>query len=135
MRFQSISTSLGLVMATVVGLGMTASAQAQTVARDAETGQLRTPTAAEAKALAAKTTASRPVGLLSGKPSPKPIKHADGTVEQELDTSSLQYSVARRNADGSITMVCVTGEEHANRALRGAQVAAKAGKEHHHDAK
>ena len=58
------------------------------------------------------------VGMLSGKADPQPVVQADGTVSQELDAGSMSYTVARRNADGSIEMVCVNGAEAAQKALK-----------------
>jgi hypothetical protein len=115
-------------LAVLSAIVLPASAGAQTVARDAETGELRAPTAAEARALStaspARSTPSRiqaapadRVGLITGKVNPEPVTHADGTVEQELDASTLVYSVARRNADGTLTRECVTGTAAANKAL------------------
>jgi len=127
-----------LALAATMALGFTLAAQAQTASRDTETGQLRAPTSDEAKALTSERT-SRPVGLVSGKPNPQPIRHADGTIQQELDTSSLMYSVAKRNPDGSISQYCVTGSEAAERLVKGKKVKAslvsKAGKEHNHEVK
>jgi hypothetical protein len=123
-------------LAALMALALCGAAQAQRVSRDTQGGPLRAPTAEETKALdakAAKTAA--PVGLRTGKVNPQPIKHPDGSIEQELDTSTLTYSVARRNADGSLDMVCVTGSEDAERALKGALKGPKAGKEHKHEEK
>ena len=40
-----------------------------------------------------------------------------GARGQRLDTSFLNFSVARRNADGSLTQDCVVGEEAAGTAM------------------
>jgi hypothetical protein len=127
------------LMVTALTLGLSSAAMAQRVTRDAETGALRNPTAAESKALdaaaakaaAAKSTAR--VGLATGKLNPGPVRHANGMVSHELDESTLSYSVMRRNPDGSMTMVCVTGAEAAQQALQGTQALAAADKEHQHD--
>jgi hypothetical protein len=115
-------------------------AHAQTVARDTPNAPLRAPTASEAAALAptTKSTRAQRIGMITGKVNPGPITHKDGTVEQELDASTMSYTVARMNPDGTISMVCVTGEESANKAVKGgkstrAQVATA--KEHQHGAK
>lgn len=110
------------------------------VTRDAQTGQLRAPTAEENKALdeaAAKGRAAgkakQRVGLATGRLNPMSTVAADGTVMEELDESSLAYTVVRRNADGSLDMSCVTGSEAAQKALKAPKFAsrpvAKAAKE------
>lgn len=94
-------------------------AEAATVVRDAETGQLRAPTAAEAKALrdqAARTGGGTASSAVVGQ---RQIRHKDGTVEMQLDGSSMMYTVAQRHADGSITRACVQGEDQA-KAIAGA---------------
>lgn len=111
------------------------------IVKDPATGQLRAPTAEEAAALSAsspKSLRQAPRGLITGKVSPAAIKHADGTVEQELDESSMQYTVMTKNADGTLMTVCVTGTEAADAALNGkknSSKVAKASKEHNHDHK
>lgn len=113
--------------------------QAQTVARDTPNSPLRAPTASEAAALAPANSARAPrIGMVTGKVNPAPITHRDGTVEQELDSSTLSYTVAKMNADGSISMVCVTGEEAANKIVKGGKTAratVATSKEHQHGAK
>jgi hypothetical protein len=140
----------GIALAAVATLCMAAPAHAQLAARDAETGRLRAPTAAEAQALtggaAPATTrgkAAEPaarIGMITGKVNPAPIYHANGSVEQELDASTMSYTVVRRNPDGTLSMECVTGEDAAKKALMskapGAKVIGKsAAKEHQHEVK
>ena len=128
----------GLTTAAVVALAAMASAPAlaaadagMRAARDAKTGQVRAPTAEESKTLdaaAAKLRAAKGnarVGMASGTLNPQEITYADGTVEQELDESSMSYSVARRNADGTIEMVCVQGKEAATKAMKAPQFASR----------
>jgi hypothetical protein len=111
------------------------------VVKDPVTGELRAPNATEAAALEAAGKSMRavrqaPRGLLTGQVAPGSITYADGTVQQELDESSLAYTVVRRSADGSTQMECVTGTEAADAALKGKQnlnKTAKATKEHSHD--
>jgi hypothetical protein len=125
----------------LISLAVATDAGAQTVARDGDGATLRAPTAAEAKALApaaaTATATERRVGMVTGKVNPAPIVHSDGTVEQELDASTMSYTVARANADGSISMVCVTGEQAAQKAMTGKNSRAKvmASKGHSHDVK
>jgi hypothetical protein len=127
-----------LVAAAVMSVIAATDSSAQTAARDGEGTALRAPSAAEAKALApAAASAERRVGMVTGKVNPAAIVHSDGTVEQELDASTMSYTVARANADGSISMVCVTGEHAAQKAMTGKASRAKlaVAKGHSHDAK
>ena len=123
--------------ALAIGLGLASAVHAQTTARDTPTSDARAPTADEAAALAAKPEgkASAARGLLTGKINPQAIVHPDGTVEQELDDSTVMYSVARRNADGSISTYCVPGAKNAERLVRGTTAVAKTGKGHAHEYK
>jgi hypothetical protein len=131
-----------LAAVALISLAVATDANAQTVATDGEGTTLRAPTAAEAKALAAAaatttTAPERRIGMVTGKVNPAPIVHSDGTVEQELDASTMSYTVARTNADGSISMVCVTGEQAAHKAMKGKNSRTKvmASKGHSHDIK
>ena len=63
--------------------------------------------------------------MASGTLNPQALTHADGTVEQELDESTLSYSVARRNADGTVEMVCVQGKDAASKAMKVPQFASR----------
>lgn len=101
-------------VAVAAGAPMAASAAEQAqVVRDAETGQLRAPTAEEAAALRA--AAGKSASTTSA---PREIRHKNGAVEMVLDNSTLMYSVARRHADGSISQACVQGEDKAVAATR-----------------
>ncbi len=106
------------------------------VARDPETGQLRAPTSEELKALSGTTAegarAALPRGLITGRVRPPQIVHPDGTIEQELDDSTLMYSVARRGADGKIEMYCVPGKAAAEQLVKSKKVATRSAKEHTH---
>jgi hypothetical protein len=134
--------SKGLAMATTLALTMATSAQAQVAVRDAETGKLRAPTAAETQALAGgdvrtgkKVAPPARIGMLTGKINPEPVIHRDGTVEQELDASTMSYTVVRRNADGTLTMECATGEDAAYTSLAANRSATRSKKGHSHDVK
>ena len=112
------------------------------IVKDPVTGQLRGPTPEEAaafdKATRAKAGVRQPRGLLTGKINPQPITHPDGTVQQELDDSTMSYSVATRNADGSTNQYCVTGPQAAADLMKGKKTTArveKTAKEHNHDLK
>ncbi len=129
-------SQLKLIAGALVALGLAAGAQAQTVTKDSVTGELRAPTAEEAKTLEAAKTGKRaaaPVGILSGRADPQPQRLPNGTVAQELTTDTMMYSVARKNADGTISQYCVTGDDAAQRLVKAkpdkAQSFAKAAKE------
>jgi hypothetical protein len=123
--------------ALAIGLGLASAVHAQTAARDTPSGSMRALTADEAAALAAKPDAKTPParGLLTGKINPAAIVHPDGTVEQELDDSTVVYSVARRNADGSISTYCVPGAKNAERLMRSTTAVVKTGKGQAHEHK
>lgn len=102
-----------LAAAALVAVGaLPMAAHAQQVVRDAETGLLRAPNAAEAAALAAPASRlgrSAPAAAVASEETVYP----DGTVMVMTDDSHMMYSVARRNADGSISRYCVQGKEQA----------------------
>lgn len=138
-------TRLGAVAAfAVAAAALAPAAQAQQAGmrafKDPVSGELRAPTAAEAKALeaAAAKTRTAPRGLITGKVSPQQIRHRDGSVELELTDDSLMYSVATRSADGSVNLYCVPGADNAAKVMKGEKTTAKVeqiGKEHNHDEK
>lgn len=87
-----------------------------TVTRDAETGQLRAPTADEMKALQATDKASgRNAGRVAG--AALPVRHASGMVSVVLGEEQMMYSVARVNANGKVERVCVQGAEASQQAM------------------
>lgn len=86
------------------------------VVRDAETGQLRAPNAEEAKALNASRSKASRSSLAAAAPEPRTL--ANGAVAMDLDESTLIYSVARRNADGSISRFDVQGKDVAEKAVK-----------------
>lgn len=77
-----------------------AAASGLQVAIDPATGELRAPTAAEAKALAAGMS---PMLKDAG----QPVVWPDGTVTVDLNESFMQFYVATVGADGTLTMGCV----------------------------
>ncbi len=99
----------------VAALALGSAAQAQQV-------QVRADGAAQARATmeASMKAAARgqKVGMLTGKLNPQPQKLPGGGVAQELDATTMVYSVARINADGVVEMVCVNGTEAAEKALK-----------------
>ena len=83
--------------------------QGLTVVRDAETGELRAPTATENQALQAQ--AAQP----SARPAqPALTTGADGRLSVKLDSSHLVYSVVKRGADGKLDQQCVDGDHAAH---------------------
>lgn len=103
-----------LALATAMPLAAHADQQA-TVVRDAETGQLRAPTASEARALNAARVKSEGQAAASGT-SIRKRTLPNGAISVDLDESTMIFSVARRNADGSISRVEVQGKEAADKA-------------------
>lgn len=92
------------LLVTTCALGASFAATAQdsaTVVRDAETGKLRAPTAAELKALQAKHP--QPKELAPAVSSLRP----DGTRSVNLGERGMVYAVAKRNADGTLSRHCV----------------------------
>lgn len=77
---------------------------AMTVVRDAETGKLRAPTAAEMVALS-QATAGRRVRAAAGVPLTK--YHSSGAKGMRLTEEMLSTSVAVRNDDGSLDKQCL----------------------------
>jgi hypothetical protein len=75
--------------------------------KDSVTGELRGPTAEEMQAVAAETPAARTRGMYQFTSS------SHGGIGATLDESFMQYSVVARQADGSMSEVCVTGADKA----------------------
>ena len=77
--------------------------------------------------------------MLTGTVDPQAVRQANGTVGVELTTDTVMYSVARKNADGTISQYCVNGDEAAQRLVSAKQskkqTFAKAGKEHMYEVK
>lgn len=122
MKKPPITTAAVALFVALSGTPAARAADGMQVTKDPVTGELRLPTADEAKALRAAKAAPKTVvrrGLATGAINPQPVAHANGMVSLELDEDSLTYSVARRNADGSISQVCVTGAANAARAMKG----------------
>jgi hypothetical protein len=86
------------------------------VVRDAETGQLRAPTAEEARALQGtrsnERASARALRSSNATAAAEQVT-ATGAIAAELDESTHMYSVARRNADGSVSRECVKGHDKA----------------------
>ncbi len=87
-----------------------------TVVRDAQTGKLRPPTAAEVRALRSKKVQP----LLTNVAPVAPVKSTvrpDGTRRIDLGERALVYAVTSRSADGKLAGHCVNGEAAATKAL------------------
>jgi hypothetical protein len=111
-----------LQMAPASGAGQ----EGMVVVRDPQTGQLRTPTAAEMQALAAQ----RPAMLAPPAP-PKVIQRADGSRQARVGEKGMVYAVVTRDAGGQLAQQCVQGEAAASAAL--ARPAAVQHEEHRHE--
>ena len=111
--------AVALAIGGLLPLAATAQEQQMTVVRDAETGQLRAPTAAEAAALQAQSATPAPASARTGGKASggqRVLRH--GGVAMELDANSTMYSVARRQADGTTDRACVHGDVAAQQALK-----------------
>lgn len=128
-RARRMRSTVGALLA-VAAVALSPSAQAAgqqqgiVVVRDAETGQLRAPTAAELKALR-----TREAQLQPGQPRSGAMQRADGSTQVRLGDSGMVYSVMRRDASGNLVMECVTGSPAADAAVRNRKSAAKRGEE------
>lgn len=128
-RARRVRGTLGALLA-VAAVALSPSAQAAgqqqgiVVVRDAETGQLRAPTAAELKALR-----TRDAQLQPGQPRSGAMQRADGSTQVRLGDSGMVYSVMRRDASGNLVMECVTGSPAADAAVRNRKSAAKRSEE------
>lgn len=106
---------LHLAGAAAAALVLGGSAQAQHArVQSVDADQARATMEASMKAAAR----GQKVGMITGKLNPQPVKLAGGGVAQELDASTMMYSVARVNADGTVEMVCVNGSDAAEKALK-----------------
>ena len=124
-----LSTSLAAAFAAalVMAAPLAQAAPGVQIVKDPVSGELRAPTQDELKAIAAQqgnAMAATPArrGMFSGTANPQQVRRANGAVSLELDESTMMYSVARRNPDGSITMECVTGADAAADAMKGGKL-------------
>jgi hypothetical protein len=102
--------------ACCAALPATAAAQEQSgmvVVRDAQTGQLRTPTAAEIRALAPAPGAA----AMQAPSQPALVIHPSGARQVRLGERGLVYSVVTRGADGKLHDQCVQGAAAADKAV------------------
>jgi hypothetical protein len=123
-RSRRAAAGAGLALAA---LGMSAGASAaetaqesvvkesgMVVVRDAESGQLRAPTPAEYRKLVPQSAKAREAALARGvSKAPQVVVNKHGARALNVEHKAV-YSVLTRNADGTLTEACVTGEDAAN---------------------
>ncbi|WP_305822637.1 post-PEP-CTERM-1 domain-containing protein [Massilia brevitalea] len=86
--------------------------QGMVVVRDARTGQLRAPTAAESRALAPKSTAA-----MAAPARPNMVTHPGGARQVRLGERGLVYAVVTRDGDGKLSDQCIHDEQAAEHAV------------------
>lgn len=97
-------------------------ANGMTVVRDADTGQLRAPTAEEAAALEVPV----PQSTMRGAPTKlEPRAHANGARGSRLTDDSMSHTVMLRQPDGTLAARCFGSREEAEAAVRAASVVVK----------
>jgi hypothetical protein len=128
--------SIGLLL---LAAGLAASVPAQAadaglvVARDPVTGQLRAPTAEEARALEQAPKTESLKSSVAPAAAPVARRAANGAVGFHVGEAFMTYSVMRRNADGTMSMQCVTGAQAADKLTKAPQAATGTShKEHDH---
>lgn len=113
-KLLAASALAALCAATALALppARAAGQQAMVTVRDAQTGQLRAPTAAEAAALHGKP------GLLRQAPAQRvELAGPGGGGKVQLGKSALVYSVVTRAPDGKLAQQCVSGKPAAHAAM------------------
>lgn len=91
-----------------------ASSQGVRVFIDPVTGKIREPEPEELRQL---TPAAPGVARRSMAPLAAPLQGPGGAIGMVLDDSQMVYSVAKKNADGTISFECVTGAADAAKTL------------------
>jgi hypothetical protein len=114
MKHHTLS-KLALAAGMLLG-GAAAQAQNVIILNAPEATAAAARAAMQASAEAAKR--GQRVGMITGRLNPQPQMQADGTVGQELDASTMMYSVARIGADGQVERLCISGSETADKAVR-----------------
>jgi len=99
-----------------------------TVVRDADTGELRAPTAAELRAL--RSSSSAPARQAPAQPQATTGGHGETSVV--LGERKLVYAVVKRGADGKLDHHCVDGAHAAARVLDQSAPAAQGDSRHDH---
>jgi len=103
--------------------------QGMVVVRDAQTGQLRTPTPAEIRALQPRSS-----GAARTPAQPKMVTGPGGRRSVQLGERHMVYSVVTRGADGKLNDQCVHGVHAAENAIDHPVPAAKP-EEHRHESR
>lgn len=101
-------------------------AEGMVVTRDAVTGQMRAPTAAERQELdnqAKRDALRKPQALMAGKALAAPAApaaklHASGAKGVRLSDEHATFSVVTRQADGTLTSECIEGKQAADTAAK-----------------
>ena len=125
------STALGLALAALVALPLQASAQEAaatnnlTVVRDAETGQLRAPTAAETQAMEIRAARTNSLSTRAAVQANLPKVNARGVRGVRVTDDLAGYSVMVRGADGSLNKQCFESKAAAEAALKNPDFAAR----------
>lgn len=124
LRAPGLAALLSFLTLVAAPAAQAADAVGMRIVRDPVTGQLRAPTAEEAKAMdeqAAKARADKaaadPAGTAADSPPPMEFRQSNG-VRYRVGDSFLSYSVVTRGADGKLDMQCVTGKEVAEKLVR-----------------
>jgi hypothetical protein len=97
------------------------------VVRDAQTGQLRAPTAADMRALAPPSTAA----AMRAPAQPALVTHPGGSRQVRLGERGLVYSVVTRDADGKLHDQCVQGAAAADQAVHTPSLVQQNEEDHH----
>jgi hypothetical protein len=141
-EFKLQAAGLAAVMSALV-LSFSPAAQAadgvgMRIVRDPVTGQLRAPTADEAKAMddaeakaRADRAAANPAGTADSR-APVEVRTSNG-VRYRVNDSFLSYSVISRKADGTLAMQCVTGKDAAEKLVRDPKAAISTVTSEEHD--
>ncbi len=125
---------LKLVAAGAMAMLWAQAAQAQqesgmVAVRDAQTGNMRAPTATELRALRGVAGPATAQGTPQAQPA---TVRADGTRSIKLGERGMVYSVVTRDPGGKLAEQCVQGADAAERAL-GAAPATQPSREHSHE--
>lgn len=117
-RSRRAAAGAGLALAA---LGMSQGAmahegkdQGMVVVRDAATGELRAPTAEEYRALVPSAAAAHERRHARGVVQQPQVQVTKNGARKVNVADKAVYSVLTRNADGTLTETCVTGEDAAN---------------------
>lgn len=118
MSSKSSMAFAALLAASALALAPASGAEPQegmVVVRDANTGKLRPPTAAELRVLQAQQA---PLGLVKpGAAESLVTIRPNGTVHKHLGENAMVFSVVRRDRRGKLGLQCVKGQDAANAAL------------------